>query len=1160
MKIRKIATIALLVISSFAANGVAPSKTELEAMYDKAFREFDGNNYDQALKDLDAIDARQPDLAESQNLRGVILMRQKDYANAEKALEKALAADPKFWNARFNLAEIPFLEKKWPEARKRFQELLNGNASELQGEATQLIQYKILITYLMEGKTDMVSAILAKFELTPESPAVQYANAAIALSKKNEKEAKDVLTAAEKNFSAQLNKLFAESLYEVGWLEKPAGQTRAALELNSAAERASQTKAFANAKYEQAEQALQQRDLTAARKLIDEADAADPNQAPILNLRGEVFLEQKEFAQAEAEFKKAQQADPNFRDAQYNLAQVPFKKKEYTTARDRFEALFTTTSGADKDRAAQLIKFKIYLTLLLEGKDSRAQKMMEQFQFTGDTPALYYAQAAWEFKHDNASKANDWVTSARKIYPAALNGVFADAFFDLGWLQSPALDAAAAPLVADATQPEVAPSIEPTPIPAMTLAQKQPLKTADPLTLAAGANSAVTGMEATTSSTADSSTASSALAAASSPSVETPVASTSSPAASRPVVASASEPDAISNTAANASAAAAASPATVLAPAKVREWSEPTLSERLEKVGGQNPWLIGALFLGSLLILSWVMIPALRRSFAGSGADRRVAATDTANFDEVESVGAVEGLVVPGRLAGGPPQVSLQLRASEPALRRAVMPLGKTGRTQGNGNGHSHGNGGSYGHPYGTAVATAVVPAQAERFVEPEPYAPATEEYFDDGVGEPVALVSDEGNRVESAFAEADFGGTVVLPEEEQVSETSEPTFETSLPESYENYEAVSWDAEAAPVSEETSNDEFAAPVVAQQAEAQQAEEFSHVATEAPAEPVVVTAIDESPALASDWQDEAELEPIGQGQPVPYLTSAADEENLHPISDQPASVAALGAGLAGIGALRHSLSPSSEPEAVSSELTAHQSTTPVTMPQPTQPTPAPVLRTAPPAGAAPQPTGGSQPAMPGGMHTAVQLTFSFEIASLQLTPSFKMGALQLKPTSKIVAMRLAPSQHPQPAMNLQVTFEIASVQLAGNSIGVIRLTPSQQQRPVISSSPSFNVAGLQLVAGADAAPVQITPSQQGQASVHVTAGFQIATVEFSPSFEIASIILNSTSRNVSVQLPGSGPSAVEGAPVFEIGSVQLGGNGEISTMQLNPQGTGAKRA
>jgi outer membrane protein assembly factor BamD (BamD/ComL family) len=69
MKIRSFATITLLFFCSFAANNVAPSKTELEGMYDKAFREFDANNYDQALKDLDGIDARQPDLAESQNLR-----------------------------------------------------------------------------------------------------------------------------------------------------------------------------------------------------------------------------------------------------------------------------------------------------------------------------------------------------------------------------------------------------------------------------------------------------------------------------------------------------------------------------------------------------------------------------------------------------------------------------------------------------------------------------------------------------------------------------------------------------------------------------------------------------------------------------------------------------------------------------------------------------------------------------------------------------------------------------------------------------------------------------------------------------------------------------------------------------------------------------------
>src|SRR6202163_3560817 len=143
MKIRKFAAITVLVLSSFAANNVAPSKSELEAMYDKAFREFDASDYTEALKDLDAIDARQPDLAESQNLRGVILMRVGIYDKAETALMEALRIDPKFWNARFNLAEIPFLKKDWAEARNRFQELLSSGESDLAKEASQLIQYKI---------------------------------------------------------------------------------------------------------------------------------------------------------------------------------------------------------------------------------------------------------------------------------------------------------------------------------------------------------------------------------------------------------------------------------------------------------------------------------------------------------------------------------------------------------------------------------------------------------------------------------------------------------------------------------------------------------------------------------------------------------------------------------------------------------------------------------------------------------------------------------------------------------------------------------------------------------------------------------------------------------------------------------------------------------
>jgi hypothetical protein len=271
---------------------------------------------------------------------------------------------------------------------------------------------------------------------------------------------------------------------------------------------------------------------------------------------------------------------------------------------------------------------------------------------------------------------------------------------------------------------------------------------------------------------------------------------------------------------------------------------------------------------------------------------------------------------------------------------------------------------------------------------------------------------------------------------------------------------------------------------------------------------------------------ETEFEPIGQGQPIPYQMPVWEEVSAaEPVVDTPEFDASV----------------LSTPEPI---VVVHETITPVTMPEPIQ---IPTARN-PQAGGAPQPAGA--------MHTAVQLTFTFEIASMQLTPTFKMGALQVRPTSKIVTMRLAPSQQPQPGMNLQVTFEIGKIQPAGGALGSIRLTPTQAQRPTQTGSPSFTVAGLQLV-NFEAAPVQLTPSGQG-ASVLVTAPFQISTVEFSPSFEIASIVLNSNSKQVLVQLPGPAPTGGE-APMFEIANLQLTGSGDIGMMQLNLAGHGPRR-
>lgn len=1058
MKTRQLALIAILFFSSFAATDVSPTKSELESMYDKAFRSFDANDYPVALEELDKIDARQPDLAESQNLRGVIFMRQGLYEKAEAALYRAVELDPKFWNARFNLAEIPFLQKNWTEARTRFQALLASNSSELQGEATQLIQYKILLTYVLQNKVNMVDSLISKFEISGTTPAVQYGNAAMAFQRGDQNAAKEAVAAAEKNFSPELNKLFAESLYEIGWMEKKDGQRRAALELTSEADRSARAKDYAQNKFNQAEDAFRKRDLADASQLLDEADAAAPNESTHLNLRGEILVEQQNYDEAEKLFQKALKLEPKYREAQYNLAQIPFKKKDYDKARDRLEKLFAATPGGDKNQAAQLIKFKIFMTLLLEGKDSRAQKMMDQFQFTGDTPALYYAQAAWEFQHGNNAKAQDWISSARKIYSLPLNIVFADSFYDAGWLTAPAAGeqpASSQALVAQA-EPSVpaagAPLIEPSPIPGSVSTENSAS-----LNLAPSASPTIAGMEATTSEgdIAAAAAASSPVEAVSSqgtaPAPSPSAVAKAAPPAAKPVkvAQSAPAPVAAPKVVSPASAVVHATPATVLAPARVREYSQPTFGEMLYRVTDSHTLLVVGLFVLGIGLLAWVIVPEIRRRSADSPAFFRSATPATGpsfdlRDDRKDDLSDHAEAPTRSRFAGGPPQRSLQLKATEPSVRRAAIPTGKPGRS----------------------VLGELTSASRSNPLSREVKPVAADE-----VSQPL-----EGH---GAF--------------ESVGEIREVEVE----------ETVKADNTVTPAKPER--------------------DF----------PEAFTAATESEPAMREKSATPAPEPIAQGRPVPYQTSVApaSAEKAQPVAPAPA------------------LSVAHEPSKFSSPVTSDQPSIRQPIKPMPEPTPSPVIRTAPNAGAPAAPAAASQ--------TAVQLTFSCEIAALQLTPSFKMGALQLKPTSRVVMMRLAPSQQPQPAMNLQVTFEVATVQPSGNSLGTIRLTPSQQQKPGVVTSSAFTIAGVSLVSGSENSPVQLTPSQQGKASVHMTAGFTIATVEFSPSFEIASIVLNATSRQVNVQLPGAGPSSIEGAPVFEISNVQAGGNGEIGLIQLNP---GQRRA
>src|SRR5207302_1201412 len=524
-------------------------------------------------------------------------------------------------------------------------------------------------------------------------------------------------------------------------------------------------------------------------------------------------------------------------------------------------------------------------------------------------------------------------------------------------------------------------------------------------------------------------------------------------------------------------------------------------------------WVFGVGLLGLLI---WLGVMEIQRWMRTTQIGHRPAMVTGPPLHDEEAVEEPPALQTPKRFVGGPPQVSVQLKASEPLLRRAVIPAAKR------------------------VVETIPAPPSETATVNGRTIEPAYVDFEEPSVGPVIEQVPANGENEVAPEPPVFSSPTYIEPAVESVIEPSTgPAIEQAEPE------LVAVVAEETFPSEPASEWELSKPLETQ---ANLQTEVCEPTTDEAAAPSEV----EEQISTQEWSPEPEPEPVEQGQPVPYQTVVTAEEpaeiaaHEEPEITTVAEIAGVGRAIAGIGALPEA---PEIPTASNEEHFVSQPTTIETMPETLQTPTAPVIRTSgvptQPAHAAPAPQ-----AAAGG--TAVQITLSCEIASMQLTPTFKMGALQLRPISKVVTMRLTSSPQQQAPINLQANFEISKIQAAPGSLGQLRLNPSQQQGPAMLATPSLNISSLQLVSGFESAPLQLTPSHQTQASVHLTAAFQITSVEFSPTFEIAGIILNSSSKTVAVQLPGAGASSVENAPMFEITNVQMASNGEIAMLQLNP--------
>ncbi len=173
---------------------------------------------------------------------------------------------------------------------------------------------------------------------------------------------------------------------------------------------------------------FQQEKYEESKEKLDRADAIQLDTPIALNMRGAIATETGQYDEARRYFQKALMDYPDYFAPNFNLGEILFLEKKYAEAREHFQKML------EKVPDNELLEYKIFLTYLMEGNMEEARKAKESIKFPSDTPAYYFAHAAWEFSRKNEQDARTWIDSSLRIFGDEANLFFLRSLADIGFI------------------------------------------------------------------------------------------------------------------------------------------------------------------------------------------------------------------------------------------------------------------------------------------------------------------------------------------------------------------------------------------------------------------------------------------------------------------------------------------------------------------------------------------------------------------------------------------------------------------------------------------------------------------------------------------------------------------------------------------------------
>jgi tetratricopeptide (TPR) repeat protein len=212
---RLLSVLLLLTSLSLRAQDAASSdplvaQQRLAAVLRQATENYDRGDYKGAVAMLDALQGAAAGDLSVLNLRAAALTKAGDYTQAAQIFSGILAANPDYFPAAYNLAEVRFLGGDREGALEAFRQLRQRDPR------NELLRFKVFLCQYALGRDEEAAKTVRAMQSAGSTPAWYYAQALLARREGDEGGARKNLSAARALYGEDGCRLFDESIAASG--------------------------------------------------------------------------------------------------------------------------------------------------------------------------------------------------------------------------------------------------------------------------------------------------------------------------------------------------------------------------------------------------------------------------------------------------------------------------------------------------------------------------------------------------------------------------------------------------------------------------------------------------------------------------------------------------------------------------------------------------------------------------------------------------------------------------------------------------------------------------------------------------------------------------------------------------------------------------------